>query len=127
MSYCFTARYGLASNDFQTLFQNVPDLDQPGAGLRFAEGCAWETLDLKDYEAEVRLILLPASGEQLGEELQKRLSKAKRCRSTLCDNAAPESLSSSMAIVDRRVIIEVDNRTEETFVFDGDWFDGGGW
>ena len=28
---------------------------------------------------------------------------------------------------ERTFVVEIDNRSDQSFVFDGDWFGGGGW
>eukprot|EP00440_Ansanella_granifera_P056650 gb/GFBE01061403.1/.p1 GENE.gb/GFBE01061403.1/~~gb/GFBE01061403.1/.p1 ORF type:complete len:895 (+),score=210.96 gb/GFBE01061403.1/:1-2685(+) len=122
---CFTARSGSTIPDCQGLLERVPDLARPGSGLRREAGCAWETQDLQDEHVVVRLIILPPEGCMLPEELGRRLAKARWCRSTLTDKV-PEA-SAKVTLVERRVILEVDNRTEETFMLDGTFFDSGSW
>lgn len=134
-SPCFTARAASLLPDCQALWERVPEVARPGAGLRRAEGCAWETLDLRDEHLIVRCVLLPPADAQqrITEELNKRLQKAKWCRSTLADalhgapGQAPEAAGARQSLVERQFIIEIDNRSEETFTLDGEWFDTGRW
>lgn len=122
---CFTARAGEMLIDCKALYDRVPDLARPGAGLRRADGCAWETLDLLDEHATVRCIVLPGDGgSSFGEELGRRLAKAKLCRSTLTDD---RSALSGRSLVERQVVIEIDNRSDEAFVLDGEFFETGRW
>mmetsp|Transcript_59018 Transcript_59018/g.111184 ORF Transcript_59018/g.111184 Transcript_59018/m.111184 type:complete len:946 (+) Transcript_59018:59-2896(+) len=135
----FTARAGSALQDCQAVWDHVPELGRPGAGLRRADGCAWETLELQDEHIMVRCVVLPSDGDMHGvsEEFKSRLSKARLCRSTLHDTGvsnvedgctpSTSSTSSAMTVVERRFVIEIDNRSEENFLFDGDWFDAGRW
>lgn len=140
---CFTARAASLIPDCQALWQRVPDLGRPGQGLRRAEGCAWETQDLKDEHVTVRLVVLPPadSMKRISEELQRRLAKAKWCRSTLEDTQGPlvgvsaggAAAASSCeggarsGLVERHIVLEIDNRSEESFLLDGEWWDGGRW
>jgi len=127
---CFTARASSALPDCQALWDAVPDLARPGAGLRRAEGCAWETLDLLDEHVTVRCIILPADNSvRLGEEMEKRLAKARWCRSTIHEGDGQTTVQAPRAttLVDRQVIVEIDNRSEESFIFDGQWWDSGRW
>lgn len=152
----FTARSGTALPDCQSIWERAPELGRPGTGLRRAEGCAWETQELQDEHVMVRCIVLPSEGEKcaMSEEFVKRLQKARYCSSTLCETpsaqhachstvlapkvmpASPQHRVSatdvakrpqSNAFVERRVIIDIDNRSGEAFLFDGDWFESGGW
>jgi len=127
---CFTARATSSLPDCQALWSAVPDLSRPGAGLRRAEGCAWETLDLLDEHVTVRCIILPADDSvKLGEEMEKRLGKARWCRSTISEGDGHSTVQAPRAttLVDRQLILEIDNRSEENFVFDGQWWDSGRW
>lgn len=124
---CFTARAGSMLPDCQALFERVPDLAAPGKGLRQADGCAWETVELVDEHVVVRCVLLPASIETCSEELRRRLAKARVCRSTLSDNMPVPPDSMRVTLVERIVIIEIDNRSELTFRLDGEHFDAGRW
>eukprot|EP00931_Biecheleriopsis_adriatica_P100381 TRINITY_DN75705_c0_g1_i1.p1 TRINITY_DN75705_c0_g1~~TRINITY_DN75705_c0_g1_i1.p1 ORF type:complete len:892 (-),score=238.95 TRINITY_DN75705_c0_g1_i1:80-2755(-) len=122
---CFTARAGSTIPNCQGLLERVPDLARPGSGLRRESGCAWETMDLQDEHVIVRLILLPPEGSSLPEELGRRLVKARWCRSTLTDKA-PEA-APRVTLVERKLVLEVDNRTDESFILDGEFFDSGSW
>mmetsp|Transcript_34194 Transcript_34194/g.102069 ORF Transcript_34194/g.102069 Transcript_34194/m.102069 type:complete len:906 (-) Transcript_34194:197-2914(-) len=125
---CFTARSSRMLPDCQSLWERVPDLARPGAGLRRAEGCAWETQDLQDEHTTVRCVILPVdSGVRIPEEFGRRLAKARWCRSTLQDADAGAGEAPRATLVDRTVKVEIDNRSEETFVLDGEWFDSGRW
>lgn len=127
---CFTARATPSLPDCQSLWSAVPDLARPGAGLRRAEGCAWETLDLLDEHVTVRCIILPVDNSvRLGKEMEKRLAKAKWCRSTISEGDGQSAVHAPRptTLVDRQVILEIDNRSEESFVFDGQWWDSGRW
>lgn len=126
---CFTARAAGILPDCQSLWEHVPDLARPGAGLRRAEGCAWETLDLQDEHTTVRCIILPVdSGTRIPEEFGRRLAKARWCRSTLTDGEAGGAAEAPRTtLVERSVIVEIDNRAEETFTLDGEWWDSGRW
>ncbi|CAE7605464.1 ATJ10, partial [Symbiodinium sp. CCMP2456] len=122
---CFTARCGPGLPHGEDLLGRVPELAKPGTGLRREAGCAWETMDLQDDSVVVRLILLPPENSPLPEELHKRLGKARYCRSTLTDQSL--DTAPRMTLVDRRLILEVDNRMEENMILDGEFFDSGGW
>mmetsp|Transcript_81676 Transcript_81676/g.189702 ORF Transcript_81676/g.189702 Transcript_81676/m.189702 type:complete len:919 (-) Transcript_81676:103-2859(-) len=126
---CFTARSSPALPDCQALWERVPDVARPGAGLRRTEGCAWETLDLQDEHTTVRCIILPVDGTaRIPEEFGRRLQKARWCRSTVGDDGAHASDTPSRStLVDRTVIVEIDNRSDETFQLDGDWWISGRW
>lgn len=135
---CFTARVSATLPDCCALFARVPSLGRPGAGLRrteTAEGlldCAWETLELQDHHTTVRFIILPNSGtsKRVSEELGRRLNKAKLCRSALDDTPVSDAWGlgwKGCQVEERRVILEVDNRSDETFVYDGSWFESGQW
>jgi len=123
---CFTARCGSMIPNCQGLLDRVPDLARPGSGLRREAGCAWETQELADDHVVVRLIILPPEGCTLPEELGRRLAKARWCRSTLTDKE-PSEVSPSVTLVERRLILEVDNRTEENLMLDGEFFETGNW
>jgi len=123
---CFTARCGTAIPNCQGLLDRVPDLARPGSGLRREAGCAWETQDLQDEHVVVRLIILPPDGHALPEELGRRLAKARWCRSTLTDGEPSEAVP-RVTLVERRLIIEIDNRTEQNLVLDGEFFETGSW
>ncbi|CAJ1408198.1 unnamed protein product, partial [Effrenium voratum] len=120
---CFTARCGPKLHG-KDLLARVPDLGRPGSGLRREACCAWETQELTDEHVTMRLVLLPAEGTALPEELARRLAKARYCRSTLTDQAVA---GPRMTLVERRLILEVDNRSEESMICDGDFFDSGSW
>eukprot|EP00930_Biecheleria_cincta_P045141 TRINITY_DN31118_c0_g1_i1.p1 TRINITY_DN31118_c0_g1~~TRINITY_DN31118_c0_g1_i1.p1 ORF type:complete len:897 (-),score=215.42 TRINITY_DN31118_c0_g1_i1:84-2774(-) len=124
---CFTARCGSCIPSCQDLLHRVPDLARPGTGLRREAGCAWETHNLEDEHVMVRLIILPPEGStvSLPEELGRRLAKARWCRSTLTDKI-PET-APKVTLVERKIVLEVDNRTEENLVLDGDHFQSGCW
>lgn len=125
---CFTARVGPALPDCQGLLARVPDLARPGQGLRREAGCAWETVELQDEHVVVRLILLPPEEIALPEELATRLAKARWCRSTLTDKDDSGAVAaSSIALVERRIVLEIDNRAEENFILDGSYFESGQW
>lgn len=121
---CFSARCG-GSLHGKDLLQRIPDLARPGTGLRREAGCAWETQELSDEHVTVRLVILPPEHVKLPEELERRLAKARYCRSTLTDQNV--SSAPRMTFVERRLVIEVDNRYEESMVLDGDFFDSGSW
>jgi len=122
---CFTARCGSSLPDCQGLLSRVPDLGRPGTGLRREAGCAWETQELEDEHVMVRMIILPPDDGVLPEELGRRLAKARWCRSTLTDSAPIDA--PHVTLVERRVVLEIDNRTEENLVLDGTWFECGRW
>jgi len=126
---CFTARAGALVPDGQALWARVPDLARPGAPLRRSEGCAWETLDLQDDHVLVRCIILPRQGGiKMPDELGTTLTKARWCRSTLTDDISSSCVTDTMdSVIDRQVVIEIDNRSTERFLLDGDWFDIGHW
>eukprot|EP00927_Polykrikos_kofoidii_P039945 TRINITY_DN34227_c0_g1_i1.p1 TRINITY_DN34227_c0_g1~~TRINITY_DN34227_c0_g1_i1.p1 ORF type:complete len:901 (+),score=179.97 TRINITY_DN34227_c0_g1_i1:130-2832(+) len=123
----FTARVASILPDCRALFERTPVLARPGAGLRRCEsidgmvGCAWETQELQDQHTKVRLIVFPTSGvgKRVSEELERRLAKATLCRST--HDAVP------IAEGERRVVLEIENRSDLTFVYDGSWFERGNW
>jgi len=122
----FTARCDHVLPDGQELFERAAEIKQPGEGLQKADNCAWETYDNADNNVVMRLVLLPSDNTvRIPEELQKRLSKARNCRSTLPGAISSEGGSSS--IVEIRVVIEINNRSAETFVHDGEWFQSGCW
>lgn len=122
---CFSARCGAALHG-RDLLARVPDLARPGTGLRREAGCAWETQELTDEHVTVRLVVLPPEGTKLPEELERRLAKARYCRSTLTDENVGGT-APRMTFVERRMVLEVDNRTEENMILDGDFFDSGSW
>lgn len=144
---CFTARATSNLPDCQALYNRVPELARPGSPLRRAEGCAWETLDVQDEHVQLRCVILPPddAATNLPEVLARRLGQARWCRSTLDDGAglhagagggAVGAGGSSLAItgeepglsvVERSIVIEIDNRSEETFVLDGQWSISGAW
>mmetsp|Transcript_23735 Transcript_23735/g.74712 ORF Transcript_23735/g.74712 Transcript_23735/m.74712 type:complete len:912 (-) Transcript_23735:89-2824(-) len=126
---CFTARAGGVLPDCQALLERVPDLARPGTGLRRAEGCAWETQDLQDEHVTVRCIILPTDHSvRIPEEFGRRLAKARWCRSTLSpEEASGAADARSSNLVERHVLIEIDNRSDETFRLDGEWWDAGRW
>lgn len=128
-SSCFTARGGAHPPDCQGLWEQVPEAALPGAGLRRADGCAWETIENQDDGLVLRVVVLPEGGESAGRpslepELALRLSKAQDCRSALAETTAE---AAAPTWNERQVLIEVDNRTEEAFHLDGEWFDPGRW
>lgn len=121
---CFTARGGSTLPDCQALLEKVPELASIGSGLRKAEGVAWETQEIQDEHVVVRLVVLPPNGNgKLPEEFKNRLQKARWCKSFEGDDAA----NRGNFLVERHCVIEVDNRTDDTFLLDGEWFDGGRW
>eukprot|EP00435_Cladocopium_sp_Y103_P073185 s164_g42.t1 len=122
---CFSARCG-ASLHGKDLLSRVPDLARPGTGLRREAGCAWETQELTDEHVTVRLVVLPPEGAKLPEELERRLAKARYCRSVLTDQNQA-STAPRMTFVERRMVLEIDNRSEENMILDGDFFDSGSW
>lgn len=122
---CFSARCS-ASLHGKDLLSRVPDLARPGTGLRREAGCAWETQELTDEHVTVRLVVLPPEGAKLPEELERRLAKARYCRSVLTDQNQA-STAPRMTFVERRMVLEIDNRSEENMILDGDFFDSGSW
>lgn len=105
----------------------MPETSTPGMVLRKAEGCAWETREVSDEQVTLRCVVLPSSEELDGlpEELAVRLRKGEPCRSTkVLPVADADDLS---ALVERRVVLEIDNRSSDTFQFDGHWFGAGRW
>jgi len=125
---CFTARAGAVLKDCQALWRLAPEVARPGAGLRMAENCVWETLEMQDEHMVVRCVVLPPTGDvKLSEEFSRRLAKARWCRSALQENAMPSPSDGMTTIVQRRVIVEIDNRSGEIFRHDGDWIDAGRW
>jgi len=115
--------------DGQALWSRVPDLARPGSPLRRSDECAWETLDLQDEHVLVRCIILPTdSGVRIPEELGTRLAKARWCRSTLTDEVSQAVSADSLSgVMERHVVIEIDNRSADKFLLDGEWFDVGRW
>ena len=79
--------------------------------------------ELTDEHVTLRLVILPSEQVRLPEELERRLSKARYCRSTLSEQAA----APRMTFVERRVVLEVDNRSEQPLQLDGAHFDCGTW
>lgn len=123
---CFTARAGKILPDTRALWSQVPDIARPGAALRRADGCAWETLELQDEHVVMRCIILPTDGAtKVSEQLACRLRKARWCRTTLADGTPSADVRSSL--IERQVVLEIDNRFKEAFELDGDWFESGGW
>jgi len=129
-SSCFTARGGSQPPDCQGLWEQVPEAAAPGAGLRRADGCAWETIESQDDSIVLRVVVLPEGGGDgvgrplLDAELAVRLAKAQDCSSVLAESSAE---AAAAGWHERQVLIEVDNRTEEDFHLDGEWFDPGRW
>lgn len=73
----------------------------------------------------LRLVILPPEHVKLLEELERRLAKARYCRSTLTDQNV--TTAPRMTFVERRLVLEVDNRSEEDMLLDGEFFDCGTW
>lgn len=117
---CFSAHSG-ALVDGQALWSHMSAAEPPGRGLRRSQGCVWESLELHD-NIVIRCVILPQADPSrvpVPDELQRRIAKAQWCKSA--DDV------SNASFVERRVIIETDNRSDKTFSFDGDWFESGHW
>jgi len=64
----FTARASSALIDCQAVWGRSPGVSQPGTGLRKADGCAWETMEIEDGKVCLRCVVLPADGGIVPEE-----------------------------------------------------------
>ncbi|KAF4654951.1 hypothetical protein FOL47_009682 [Perkinsus chesapeaki] len=141
----FTARAGSSLADGRLMLDKAPAIKhQLRAGhLYKADGCAWEVVSLDSEHAVVRLYVYGVEPSRVQiVNVQRRLPEAVECPSIhamVPDSMVPvdpASVStigktgsgcSKKSMVSRAFRITVDNRSDETFVADGEWFDSGNW
>ncbi|KAF4704655.1 hypothetical protein FOZ62_005394, partial [Perkinsus olseni] len=141
----FTARAGSSLADGRMMLEKSPALkNQMRGGLLYkADGCAWEVVSLDSEHVVVRVYVYgPDPSKVQILNVQRRLPEAVECPSVHA--MIPESMlpvdpasvttigkrgsaCSKKSLVTRVFRITVDNRSDETFVADGEWFDSGNW
>ncbi|CAJ1355183.1 unnamed protein product [Effrenium voratum] len=89
--------------------------------MRKAEGCTWEVLEESPCLV-LRVVLLPSKMKRLSKAFAEQLAAAEWCDSTLLGRR-----TTSLGAAERQLILEVENRSSETFIFENDWFRYGGW
>jgi len=122
-SACFSARAAgvVAAREF---WDRIPEV-QPK--IRQADGCMWELQESAVEDLSVLLTILPDNLNRLPRPHQKRLSRARMCPSVLMDQGHPSTTPGGGMLFDRSFQIDIQNKSNERFVLDGEWFEVGGW
>lgn len=95
-----------------------------GEGLRQADGCAWKVTSTEN-SMRVVLLVLPDDLTRLPAQVCLDLKQAVPCES-LAETGrswAPPGAD----LVERRLVVEVENHSPHSFVCDGQWFEAGDW
>merc|ERR1740129_2702768 len=122
-SACFSAR-AAGVVPARELWNHIPDV-QPK--IRKADGCMWEFREYAEQDLVVMLTILPDDLNTLPQPHKQRLEYARICPSVLMDQGDASIGSVGGMLFDRSFQIDVENKSNETFVLDGEWFEVGGW
>ncbi|CAE7310788.1 gacC, partial [Symbiodinium necroappetens] len=78
--------------------------------------------------AVIRCVLLPNKMKRLSEDFSSALKNAAWCATSSEDGTAATRLGRrSGRITERRLEVEIENQSSESFLFDNDWFKHGSW
>ena len=134
----FTARAGLPV-PMKELFYSIPAVDTRQKGPSLADGCAFSCIKKSADSDSTRLgmwvVVLPKDTATLPDNIQRWLKIGKPCPSIASGNEEPPGSQSSSAqspsqlgyFYERQFVVEVENRSDQNFVFDGALFQSGGW
>jgi len=132
----FTARGGRPVA-MKEVFGSMPVVNvSPTSAPYLAEGCAFQRLppskDTEGGKLQIFIVVLPEDAKKLPEKVQKWTAKGVTCESEAAANFAVSDPSAvpqadAQGLTERYFTVEVNNRSKETFIFDGEFFEAGGW